>query len=587
MGPSWVLGRLLARGGMSAVYVGRHAITQRDVAVKILDPAVFADPAARERFIREVTAPVRIGHPGIVEILDAGTDAGLGVHYVVMELLTGHDLRQELSSGPVAVDRALALARGMLEPLAAAHRAGVVHRDLKPENLFLCSDGLDHSRMKILDFGIARDLTAASATATATAIGTPYYMSPEQMHSARSVGPQADVWSVGVILHEMLSGAPPFDGETAPAIFVAIATKEPPPLPSSIPTGVRTIVTSCLQKSPSARPQDAEVLLELLDASSVQPLIAPTVPLPRGADVGSPRFPPPGSRLPRTLRMPPASRTPGTSSEGPALPGSTRVSLGILGATLLVALGMAAASVSTPRRSSPPRPPPSAAPASSDTLSHLERSDPSGANRGSSSLPAPNPTTAPDPPDQTASGETDQAPAPDVSPEQPARGTSHPTKSSPRPAPLLHQLGEACRVDGDCEGDLVCARDRHCARSLSDLLGAAPSPPATTPEADTAAAAIAAIDLRAAPTEATPTREETLRAMQSVQSAVEHCAEDEHGTAVVRVSVSGSTGHVTNASVTGVFAGTPVGSCVASSVRQAVFPRFRNPTFTLEYSYRL
>ncbi len=266
VGGKWRIAKLLARGGMSAVYTGWHEVTEKPAAIKILDPNVFSDPAARARFKREVTASSKIRHPGIVDVFDAGTDPELGVHFVVMELLEGEDLRTRITRHSLGLDEVHRIVDDDLDALEAAHARGVVHRDLKPENIFL-SDGHDGvERVKLLDFGIARDIGARAATASATTMGTPQYMSPEQMQSARSAGTAADVWSMGVILHELLSGDLPFSGDTIPALIIAVCTREPRALPKVVNRDLRSIVKRCLHRDPTKRPTVTELRTLLSDA---------------------------------------------------------------------------------------------------------------------------------------------------------------------------------------------------------------------------------------------------------------------------------------------------------------------------------
>lgn len=269
IGPNWHLKRVLAVGGMGAVYVARHRLTERMAALKLLFEGALGDPAAHERFLREVRASARIRHPAIVEVLDAGIDVPTGLHFVAMELLEGADLRSHLDRGRLPEPTTLRVARDVLEALAAAHDAGIVHRDLKPENVFVTTTSAG-SRIKLLDFGIARDVAGSTATATATAIGTPLYMAPEQMCSARFATAASDVWSFGVMLYEMLSAKRPFEAESFAGIVLAVATSEPPALPASVSKPLVDVVRRCLERDPAARPRDARAVMHLLDASRLQ-----------------------------------------------------------------------------------------------------------------------------------------------------------------------------------------------------------------------------------------------------------------------------------------------------------------------------
>ena len=226
--------RPLARGGMGAVWVARHLQLGMLIAVKFIDAAAAAAPEARSRFEREAQAAVRIQSPHVVGILDHGVDGE--TPYIAMDLLEGEDLGRRLKRlgrlPPV-------VAAGLLDQIAMglqrAHEAGIVHRDLKPANIFLAvDDGED--LVKILDFGIAkwfRDGEGASVTRTGELVGSPDYMSPEQVRGSRDVGPQADLWSLGVIFFRAVTGKVPFKGETVGDLLVRICS-DPIPLPSRI-----------------------------------------------------------------------------------------------------------------------------------------------------------------------------------------------------------------------------------------------------------------------------------------------------------------------------------------------------------------
>ena len=261
--------RKIAEGGMGAVYEAKHHMSHKTVALKILFEHVAKDEAAKQRFLREVGAPAQIGHEGIVEIYDAGFDSQDGSPFVAMELLDGAPLRDRLAGGPVPTAQLIDWFEQILDPLAAAHDVGIVHRDLKPENIFLQRKKDGTEVMKILDFGIAREMDGQkqSVTHTGIAMGTPHYMAPEQAMSAKGVGPAADVWALGAMLYEALCGKTPFDGETASAIVVNACTKPHPPLSAvapHVPDPLARLVDRCLAKEPSQRPQNAAQMLEEL-----------------------------------------------------------------------------------------------------------------------------------------------------------------------------------------------------------------------------------------------------------------------------------------------------------------------------------
>ena len=251
---------------MGAVYFAQHRLTGERLALKLIHSGGVDPKILLERFRREVSVASRIGHPGIVRVQDAGQEAN-GDIYVVMELLRGRDLHHYMHDEAFELRGGVFVLRSALEPLAAAHSAGIVHRDLKPQNIFLhkSQEGL---QIKILDFGIARDLEAEEGlTATNVSLGTPQYISPEQATQARQVGPPADIWAIGVTLYQMIAGHPPFDGNTAFNVLRAACEEAPPELRPSTALGERlvTVVEACLRKAPDERPRDARQLAQMLD----------------------------------------------------------------------------------------------------------------------------------------------------------------------------------------------------------------------------------------------------------------------------------------------------------------------------------
>ena len=266
----------LGAGGMGEVYRARDNRLGRDVAIKVL-PAVFSSDQDRlRRFEQEARAAAALNHPNILAVYDIGSYQE--APYLVTELLEGETLRQRMQSRPVrarkAVDYALQTARGLI----AAHDKGIIHRDLKPENLFLTTDG----HIKILDFGLAKltqpegelvkadTPTLASQTGAGVILGTVAYMSPEQVRG-RPADARSDLFSLGAILYEMLSGKRPFGGDTAADTMSAILREDPPPLAEAqqnIPPGLVRIVDHCLEKNPADRFQSARDVAFALDAFS-------------------------------------------------------------------------------------------------------------------------------------------------------------------------------------------------------------------------------------------------------------------------------------------------------------------------------
>jgi TPR repeat protein/tRNA A-37 threonylcarbamoyl transferase component Bud32 len=282
---SYELHREIGRGGMGAVYVGRHQLLGRSAAIKILLPQYSRDQELVQRFFNEARAATAVRHPGIVEIFDFGYAAD-GSAYIVMELCEGESLATRLhrtSALPVA--NALAIARQIAGALSAAHRAGIVHRDLKPDNIFIVPDPdvAGGERIKLLDFGIAKltnDSLGAAATQTGAIMGTPYYMSPEQCRGAGKVDHRADLYSLGCILFEMLCGRVPFVGN-GPGDIISAHLLIPPPQPSAlaawVPGDVEALVLALLAKTPDARPNSADEVVvaihRLLGSAPSQPAI--------------------------------------------------------------------------------------------------------------------------------------------------------------------------------------------------------------------------------------------------------------------------------------------------------------------------
>jgi serine/threonine protein kinase/ketosteroid isomerase-like protein len=270
------LDRLLGRGGMGAVYAGTHVELDRPCAIKLLLSDFTSDADALERFRREARAAARLNHPNVADTYDYGvlTDGGA---YIVMELVEGQTLREYMdAAGDIPIAEAAEIGRQVANGVDAAHRSGIVHRDLKPSNIILTRDHQEQLQAKVVDFGVAKlkeySTTGGGLTASGSLIGTPRYMSPEQC-SGHTTDGRSDIYSMGVILFEMLAGQPPFDAPSATAIAVK-HIQQPPPflkeLRPDAPLELEQFLRQVLDKDPDKRPQSAaDFARELSDAASV------------------------------------------------------------------------------------------------------------------------------------------------------------------------------------------------------------------------------------------------------------------------------------------------------------------------------
>ena len=268
LGPYEILGAIGA-GGMGEVYRARDVRLGRDVAIKILPEGFATDPDRLARFEREGRAVAALSHPNILAIYDFGREGVTA--YAVMELLEGQTLRDRLAQGALPPREAIACAVQIAHGLAAAHDKGIAHRDLKPENLFVAADG----RVKILDFGLAKlldpggDQMTGAGTSVGSVMGTVGYMSPEQVRG-QTVDHRADIFALGAVLHEMLSGRGPFHADSAADTMSATLNADPPDLDqlgTGVPPALARIVQRCLEKRPEARFQSAHDLAFALESS--------------------------------------------------------------------------------------------------------------------------------------------------------------------------------------------------------------------------------------------------------------------------------------------------------------------------------
>ena len=361
LGGRYELGPVLGRGGMAEVHLGRDLRLGRSVAIKLLRADLARDPTFLLRFRREAQSAASLNHPAVVAVYDTGEDdvAGTSLPYIVMEHVEGSTLRQLLSSGHRFLpERALEVTAGVLAALDYSHRHGIVHRDIKPGNVMLTPAG----NVKVMDFGIARALADSSSTVTQTAavIGTAQYLSPEQARG-EPVDARSDIYSTGCLLYELLTGRPPFVGDSPVAVAYQHVREQPRPpsaLEPDLPPYADAIPLKALEKDPGARYASATQMREDIDralqgrplahatgtpglapATATVPTLPPPPPPPRGGG-SPPRRSPPTSTVPAasgSWPYPPAVPAPPTRSRG----GGIGRTLGWLLSALLVAAVLA------------------------------------------------------------------------------------------------------------------------------------------------------------------------------------------------------------------------------------------------------
>ena len=263
--------KVLGKGGMGVVVAARHTSLRQHVAVKFLLPKALTLPGAAERFLREARAAVAIRSEHVARVIDVG-ELESGAPYMVMEYLTGTDFGQVLKTrGTLPLKEAVDYVLQACEALAEAHALGVVHRDLKPGNLFLTTRADGSPLVKVLDFGLSKATKPGedehSLTAPDVIVGSPHYMSPEQLRSLKQVDARSDVWALGVILYQLLSGRRPFESDSLVGTCARIAAEPPTPLRErkpDVPAELETIIGRCLEKDREKRLQTVADLARLL-----------------------------------------------------------------------------------------------------------------------------------------------------------------------------------------------------------------------------------------------------------------------------------------------------------------------------------
>jgi serine/threonine protein kinase len=261
------LHELIGEGAFGRVYQGLDRRLARPVAVKVIKPWWAEDPDWALSFEREAQLLARVNDPGIVQIFDVG-QAEEGLYYVA-ELVDGESLAARLQDGPLPPWQAGAIAEQLCRALAKAHAQSVVHRDVKPANVLISDDG----RVKVGDFGVALLAEGSTDAGSATVVGTPRYMAPEQAQG-RPATPATDVYSVGVVLYEMLAGRPPFTGRTVAELALSQVGDIPPPLADNVPATLQRIVDRALAKDPVQRFEDGGAMADALEAAATEPLVS-------------------------------------------------------------------------------------------------------------------------------------------------------------------------------------------------------------------------------------------------------------------------------------------------------------------------
>ncbi len=410
-------------GGMGCVVRASHLYLQQPVAIKILLPSMVESQSTVQRFMREAQATVKLRSEHIARVMDVSTLPD-GTPVMVMEYLEGYDLNQILRHhGPQLPQAVVDLMLQACEGIAEAHSLGIIHRDIKPSNFFITRRPDGSNLLKILDFGIskANGEGISELTGTQTVVGTPTYMAPEQMQTARSTDPRSDIWSMGVVMYQMLAGRPPFEAENYAQLVLMVAKDPPAQFNVALPGGLQSIVFRCLEKDPKNRIQNAGELARMLAPYASDPLSAQQsaerasriLSAPRGSQPGFPL----SSGAGGGVQLTPPALTPkswgqtGSSLGGAAGQMGTKVVRGGRGlviagvATLCIAAGAGGYFISSSMKGG----------SSDDKGTHVTAPEPSAATQPAAPTPAPTPPPTPAPaPAETPPAAAPPAPTPAV-----------------------------------------------------------------------------------------------------------------------------------------------------------------------------
>lgn len=407
----------LGAGAMGVVLAGHHLVLDRPVALKVLRRASASRPVVVARFLREARAALSIQSAHVVRVMDVGTLDG-GAPFMVMERLEGEDLGKLLARrGPLPVGEAVGYVLQACDAVAEAHQRGIVHRDLKPANLFLTRRADGRPLIKVVDFGISKATLGdaegdLSLTESAAILGSPLYMSPEQVRDSKSVDARADVWALGVVLYRLVSGAAPFEGSTFSSLCAAIAADPPVPLRErfpAVPPALEAVVTRCLAKEPDARFPDvaalAAALAPLSDRAEQAPPAEPTIEAPGASATAT--------------AWDPAPRVPTRGSPWPLV---------AVGAVVVGLVALVSFAVRSPPLAGAPAAAASPAPASASAVASL----PPAASVGA--VPPPAPPLASQP--TTTTPASTHAPTAKPAPEKPAPPPASAAAPAVAPAPV-------------------------------------------------------------------------------------------------------------------------------------------------------
>ncbi|WP_217914464.1 Stk1 family PASTA domain-containing Ser/Thr kinase [Miltoncostaea marina] len=350
VGGRYELGRQLGAGGMARVYLGHDRLLDRQVAIKVLSEPYASDPQFVERFRREASAAAGLNHPNIVAVYDRGEADGS--YYIVMEYLSGPDLKQVIRSrAPLPAVEAIDMTQQLLAALGAAHRRDLVHRDVKPQNVLVAEDG----RLKVTDFGIARAGAEAEFTEPGSVIGTAQYLSPEQARGGE-VTAASDCYAAGIVLYELLTGRVPFDG--GPPVAIAMKQVSDPPTPPSahhdVPPQLEAVVMKALAKRPSERYRTAEEMSRALAEarSAIDGSGSTTRVMPAAAAAGSAEYTrvmEPATGPTRVAPPPPPAEPPRRRRRWPMILGILVILAAIATGAILFMTGDQADTVTVPR----------------------------------------------------------------------------------------------------------------------------------------------------------------------------------------------------------------------------------------------